>query len=105
MQHQASRFNGFRFIIYLLTQEASKMLNTTNHPAAALFSKRHKDLLHALQSANLRALALNPGASLTYLTGLHFHLSERPVVAVICPDNPVHIILPELEGAKLLDIS
>jgi|GEM_PF-3408063 len=36
----------------------------------------------ALQAAGLDAIALNPGPSLTYLTGLIFHLMERPIVIV-----------------------
>ena len=77
-----------------------------NHnPSADIFATRQNLLIQALPTANLHALALNPGASLTYLTGLHFHLSERPVVAIFSPEKPVHLILPELEQAKLLDLS
>ena len=35
-----------------------------------------------MKSAGLDAVALNPGPSLTYLTGLHLHLMERPTVAI-----------------------
>ena len=41
---------------------------------------RQRKLAAALRKHDLDAIALNPGPSLTYLTGLHFHLSERPVV-------------------------
>jgi len=62
---------------------------------------RQKKLSSILQSLGLDALVLNAGPSLTYLTGLHFHLSERPVVCIFTPGgNPV-IILPELEQEKL----
>ena len=47
------------------------------------------------------AVAVNAGPSLTYLTGLHFHLMERPVVIVFMPDKDPTVILPELEQAKL----
>jgi len=47
------------------------------------------------------AVAVNAGPSLTYLTGLHFHLMERPVVIVFTLDADPTIILPELEQAKL----
>jgi len=50
------------------------------------------------------ALVINPSPSLDYLTGLHFHLSERPVVAIFAPGKPVTLVLPELETAKLLDL-
>jgi len=47
------------------------------------------------------ALAVNAGPTLTYLTGLHFHLMERPVVLFITPDHDPVLVLPELETAKL----
>jgi len=54
-----------------------------------------------MQSAGLDALALNPGPTLTYLTGLHFHLMERPTVIVFTASGSAQIVLPELEAAKL----
>lgn len=59
----------------------------------------------ALRTLNLDALALNPGPSLTYLTGLHFHLMERPVVAIFTVDSAPVIVLPELETGKLEALS
>ncbi|QXD15576.1 Xaa-Pro peptidase family protein [Rhodocaloribacter litoris] len=66
------------------------------------YAARHTRLAEALASVGLDALALNPGPSLVYFTGLHFHLSERPVVAVFSAagDVPV-LVLPELEAQKL----
>jgi Xaa-Pro dipeptidase len=55
----------------------------------------------ALQASNLDALVLNAGPSLVYLTGLHFHLSERPVAAIFTAGNEPVIILPELEMLKV----
>ncbi len=66
-----------------------------------IYSARQEKLAQALDQAGLNALALNPGPSLTYLTGLHFHLSERPVVAFFTPGKPVHIVLPLLERLKV----
>ena len=63
--------------------------------------KRQKKLAQALLEAGLDGLVLNPGPSLTYLTGLHFHLSERPVVAFFSPTEPPALVLPELESAKV----
>jgi Xaa-Pro dipeptidase len=48
----------------------------------------------------LPALALTPGSSLTYLTGLHFHLMERPVVVIFTAGSAPVIVLPELELPK-----
>ena len=81
------------------------MPNSPDQLVADKFISRQAHLSQALQSANLSSLALNPGASMTYLTGLHFHLSERPVVALFSPGQPIHLILPELEQAKLLDLT
>jgi Xaa-Pro dipeptidase len=54
-----------------------------------------------LKAAGLYTLALNPGPSLHYLTGLTFHLMERPVVFYLFSDSTPILILPELEKAKL----
>lgn len=62
---------------------------------------RLEKLSEALKKNNLDALILNAGPSLTYLTGLHFHLSERPVVAVFTAEDEPLIILPELEMLKV----
>ena len=63
--------------------------------------KRFSYLIQNLEKHQLDAVALNPGPSLNHLTGLEFHLMERPVVAVFWADGAVQIILPELERAKL----
>ncbi|HHS97855.1 MAG TPA: aminopeptidase P family protein [Chloroflexi bacterium] len=49
----------------------------------------------------LDCIALVPGANLLYLTGLSFHLSERPVLAFFPVDAPPAILLPALEMPKL----
>lgn len=63
--------------------------------------QRLEKLHAALQTAQLDAAALNPGPTLTYLTGLHFHLMERPVVLLAAPGKAPALILPELEKPKL----
>ncbi len=65
-----------------------------------LLQARQSRLTTSLYKAGLNALVLNPGPSLTYLTGLNFHLMERPVIAIFIPHNPITIILPELEAGK-----
>ncbi len=58
-------------------------------------------LTASLLNSGLSAVALNPGPTLTYLSGIGFHLMERPVVLLVSPDqNPV-LILPELELPKV----
>ena len=49
----------------------------------------------------LDALALVPGPNLFYLTGLSFHLSERPIVALLPVDASPVIVLPALEAVKV----
>ncbi len=68
------------------------------------FIARQQRLAQALRSAGLDALLLNPGPSLVYLTGLHLHLMERPMVVVFTPTQPPLIVLPQLEAAKLIGI-
>lgn len=72
---------------------------TTIPPSPYLL--RQSRLSSALISNRLNALVLNPGPSLTYLTGLHFHLMERPVVAIFVPNSQPILVLPELETAKV----
>ena len=69
------------------------------------FKDRQHRLDEALLETDLQGVALNAGPSLTYLTGLHFHLSERPVVAMFSPGKPPVIVLPELEAGKLSSLS
>jgi len=70
-----------------------------------LYTTRHAQLAVALQTSELDVLALNPGKSLTYLTGLHFHLSERPVLVLFVPHTPPIIVLPELEALKVQSLN
>lgn len=58
-------------------------------------------LRQAMGPLGLEALALIPGPSLLYLTGLSFHLMERPVVCLVTPDEAPRLILPELEAGKI----
>jgi Xaa-Pro dipeptidase len=58
-----------------------------------------------LKKTGLDAVALNPGPTLTYLTGLHFHLMERPVVMLFTTSQTPAIILPELELLKVKQLS
>jgi Xaa-Pro dipeptidase len=63
--------------------------------------KRFRILDDSLQQAGLDVLVLNPSPSLIHLTGLHFHLSERPVVFLYRPGQPPTLVLPELESSKI----
>ena len=76
----------------------SDQLNT------ALQINRQSKLNATLQATGLDSLILNAGPSLTYLTGLHFHLSERPVLVFFMLDRTPIIVLPELEQEKLKNL-
>lgn len=66
---------------------------------------RVEKLYAALTESRLDAVALNPGPSLAYLTGLSFHLMERPVVMFFVPDKDPTLVLPTLEMLKLQQLS
>jgi Xaa-Pro dipeptidase len=66
-----------------------------------MYTSRLKKLGSLLLSSSLDALALNPSPSLVYLTGLHFHLMERPTLAFFTADSAPVLVLPELEMLKV----
>jgi Xaa-Pro dipeptidase len=58
-----------------------------------------------IQSNQLDGVVLNPSSTLTYLTGMHFHLMERPTVLIVVPGKMPVLVLPALEVGKLADSS
>jgi Xaa-Pro dipeptidase len=58
----------------------------------------------SLRSSDLDAVILNPGPTLTHLTGLQFHLMERPVVLLFAKDQVPALVLPELELQKVASL-
>jgi Xaa-Pro dipeptidase len=62
---------------------------------------RLENLTASLLNSKLDAVILNPGPTLTYLTGLQFHLMERPVVLFVAPGSDPVLVLPELELPKV----
>ena len=67
-------------------------------------NKRIDALAEQLAQNGLDWAVLNPGPSLRYLTGLNFHLMERPVVVLVSNTGQVKVILPELEQAKVAEL-
>ena len=65
---------------------------------------RFDRLNDSLQASGLDAVILNPGPTLTHLTGLHFHLMERPVVLLFAQGQAPAIVLPELELQKVASL-
>lgn len=68
-------------------------------------TQRFEKLAAVIANTELDAIALNPGPTLTYLTGLDFHLMERPVLLVYAPGKVPALILPELELQKTSGLS
>ncbi len=62
---------------------------------------RLNNLTASLRTGGLDAVILNPGPTLKYLSGLNFHLMERPVVLFVAPDQEPVLVLPELELPKV----
>ena len=62
---------------------------------------RIQKCVELIKANDLAGVVLNPGQSLTYLSGLHFHLMERPTVLIITHKGETAVILPELEKGKL----
>lgn len=62
---------------------------------------RLERLYQLMSSARLDAIAINPGPSLFYLTGLNFHLMERPTVLLLAPPATPALVMPVLEMPKV----
>ena len=67
-------------------------------------TSRFDRLNASLRTSGLDAVILNPGPTLTYLSGLNFHLMERPVVLLFAKDQVPAIVLPELELQKVASL-
>ena len=50
-----------------------------------------------MEAKNLDLLAVIPGPNMQYLTGLEFHLMERPIVLLVSKTNNPLLIIPQLE--------
>jgi len=65
---------------------------------------RFDKLNASIRTSDLDAVILNPGPTLTYLSGLHLHLMERPMVLLFAKDQDPAIVIPELELQKTVDL-
>lgn len=64
------------------------------------YTARQAKAAQIAQDAGLSALAFVPGPNFLYLTGLHFHLMERPTLMFVKASGQVAAIMPELERSK-----
>lgn len=62
---------------------------------------RIEKIIQLMDRAGLDGIALNPGPTLAYLTGLQFHLMERPTVLLVTARGDLGLVLPALEAGKL----
>lgn len=65
-----------------------------------IHAERRARLSQIARDQGLGAIACVPGANFTYLTGLQFHLMERPTVLFVTSDQQILGIIPELEREK-----
>src|SRR4051812_2945572 len=63
-------------------------------------SSRLGRLRAAMEKADLEVAALVPGPSFYFLTGVHFHLMERPTLLFVAQDGAMHAIIPVLERTR-----
>ncbi|HRN50227.1 MAG TPA: aminopeptidase P family protein [Anaerolineales bacterium] len=66
--------------------------------------RRQAQLGQALSAGGFDAVALNAGPSQVYLSGLHFHLMERPAVLLLAAGKTPVMVLPDFEKGKLADL-
>lgn len=69
-----------------------------------MLQDRVERLFTAMDRIGVEGLAVNPGSSLTYLTGLDFHLMERPTLAFFAPGKKPVLVVPRLEAVKLTEM-
>jgi Xaa-Pro dipeptidase len=64
---------------------------------------RVQRLYAILDTLDVDAVALIPGANLQYVTGMEFHLMERPLVAFFAPGRDPVAVAPALEQDRLVE--
>ncbi len=62
--------------------------------------ERIDKLMAAARNVGVDCVAVMPGVNMMYLTGLSFHLSERPTLALFPVEGDPALILPALEASK-----
>ena len=60
--------------------------------------RRLEQLLDRAGAGGFDAIALMPGPNLFYFTGMNFHISERPIVAIFTTDGRAGVVVPILES-------
>ena len=65
-----------------------------------MHQERLSKIQQQLKEKGLHGMALVPGPNLLYVSGMHTHLSERPIVLLIPTDGEPAIVIPTLEAPK-----
>ena len=63
-------------------------------------TNRLTNLQNEILQHGLDGIALVPGPNMVYVSGIHSHLSERPIVLFLPADDDPAIIIPNLEAMK-----
>jgi Xaa-Pro dipeptidase len=63
--------------------------------------QRIEELQSLATTSGLEAIILVPGPNLRYVTGLSFHLSERPTLLLVPAQGKPAIVLPALEASRI----
>lgn len=66
------------------------------------FQPRIDSLRRIMDERGVDAVMIVPGWNMVYFTGLEFHLSERPIIAIFTREE-LSVILPQLENPKLVN--
>ena len=61
---------------------------------------RLNNLKTELQTASLDGIVLMPGPNMVYISHIHSHVSERPILLFLFADAPPAAIIPNLEAMK-----
>lgn len=62
--------------------------------------ERLNKLTHEVLAHGLDGIALIPGPNMLYLSGIHAHVSERPILLFVPVDDDPAVIIPTLEAEK-----
>ncbi|MCA9930496.1 MAG: aminopeptidase P family protein [Anaerolineales bacterium] len=65
--------------------------------------ERLKRLQHQIVAHGMDGVALMPGPNMLYISGMHTHVSERPILLFVPADDDPAVIIPTLEAMKASD--
>src|SRR5258708_19840074 len=78
-------------------------ISTIDTAINSVFGLRLDKLRNIAQQNSFDVVALVPGPTLMYLTGVSYHLSERPIVLFIPSVGDTAMLIPALELPKIKD--